>query len=42
MALVRYKGREDVHTGVWWENLKEREPLENPDLEGMIIQICVT
>jgi hypothetical protein len=34
-------GRENVLTGFWWENLKEREPLKNPDLEGMIIQICV-
>jgi len=26
-----------VHTGFWWENLREREPLENPGKDGKII-----
>jgi len=26
-----------VHRGVWWGNLRERDHLENPGVDGMII-----
>jgi len=26
-----------VHTGFWWGNLRERDHLENPGTDGMII-----
>jgi hypothetical protein len=26
-----------VHTGFWWGNLRERDHLEDPDLDEMII-----
>jgi hypothetical protein len=41
MTRGRYEGREDVRTGFWWENPKGRETLENPYLEGMLLQIYV-
>ena len=31
------KGRREVHTGFWWGNLTERDPLEDPGLDGRII-----
>jgi hypothetical protein len=30
-------GREDAYTGFWWENLRERDLLVEPDLDGRII-----
>jgi hypothetical protein len=30
-------GREEVHTRVWWGNLRERDHLENLGLDGKII-----
>jgi hypothetical protein len=30
-------GREEVYTGFWWENLRERYYLEDPDVAGSII-----
>jgi hypothetical protein len=29
--------RREVHTGFWWENLKERHHLQNLDRDGRII-----
>jgi hypothetical protein len=30
-------GRKDVHTGLWWGNLKERDLLEDPGVDRGII-----
>ena len=30
-------GRAEVYTGVWWRNLKERDHLEDPGVDGRII-----
>jgi len=30
-------GGEEVHTGFWWGNLRERDHLEEPDVDGNII-----
>ena len=27
----------DVHTGIWWENTRERHHLENPGVDGRLI-----
>jgi hypothetical protein len=32
-------GREEVHTGFWWGNLKERGHVENLDVDGDNIKI---
>ena len=31
-----------MHTGFWWGNLRERDQLQDPDLQGRIIlkRIC--
>jgi hypothetical protein len=36
-GYVAHVGREEVHTGFWWENLKERDHFENLDVDGRII-----
>jgi hypothetical protein len=30
-------GRRELYTGFWWVNLRERDQLETPDLDGRII-----
>jgi len=34
-ACSAYGG--ETYTGFWWENLREREHLENPGVDGRII-----
>ena len=35
------KGREEVDTGLLWEDLGERDHLENLGLDGSIILKCI-
>jgi len=30
-------GRGEVHKGFWWENLRERNHLEDPNVDGRIV-----
>jgi hypothetical protein len=30
-------GRDEAYRGFWWENLRERDHLEDPDVDGRII-----
>ena len=30
-------GREDVYTGFWWGNLRERDHLEDPGVDRIIL-----
>jgi len=32
-----YGERGEVHTGFWWGNLRERNQLEDPGVDGRII-----
>ena len=34
---VAYMGRGEGYTGCWWGNLRERDPLEDPDVDGSLI-----
>jgi len=34
---VACRGGEDVHTGFWWGNLRERHYFEEPGVDGRII-----
>jgi hypothetical protein len=34
---VARMGRGEAYTGFWWGNLRERDPLEDPRLDGKII-----
>jgi len=33
---VAYMGRGEVYTEFWWENLKDRDHLENPGIDGKL------
>jgi hypothetical protein len=35
------RGRGDVHRGIWWENLRGRDNLEDLRVDGRIILECV-
>jgi hypothetical protein len=34
-------GEGEVHTGFWWGDLREREHLEDPGINGTIILKCI-
>jgi hypothetical protein len=36
-ACSIFGGRAEVCTGFWWGNLRERDNLEDPDIDGRII-----
>jgi hypothetical protein len=36
-ASSTYRGREEGHTGLWWENLRERNHLDDLGEDGKII-----
>jgi len=36
-AYSTYEGRAEVYTGLWWGNLRERDHLRDPGLDGRII-----
>jgi len=36
-ACSAYGGRGEVYTGFWWGNLRERDYLGDPDIDGRII-----
>ena len=36
-AFSTYVGEERCNAGFWWGNLRERDPLEDPDADGRII-----
>jgi len=35
--VAQYGGRTEVYTGFWWGNLRERDHLEDPGVNGRII-----
>jgi hypothetical protein len=35
-GMLQVQGRGDVYTGFWWGNLKERDQLEHPGIDGRI------
>jgi len=40
-ACSTYGGREEVYTEFWWRNLRERDQLEDPGVDGRIIFRCI-
>jgi hypothetical protein len=39
---VACMGKREMHTGFWWGNLKEREPLEDLGVDSRIILIWIS
>jgi hypothetical protein len=37
MGGKRSRGKGDAYTGFWWGNLKKKDHLEDPDVDGRII-----
>jgi len=37
MGMWHVWGREEVHTGFWWRNLRERDDMNDLGIEGRII-----
>jgi len=35
--MQHVQGRGEVYTGFWWGNLRNRDHLEDPDIDGRII-----
>jgi len=35
--MQRVRGRREAYTGFWWGNLKERDHLGDPDVDGRMI-----
>jgi len=33
--------RGETHRGFWWRNLREKDHLEDPDVDGSIILRCI-
>jgi hypothetical protein len=38
---VASMGRAELHTGFWWGNLRKRDHLEDPGLDGRMILKCI-
>jgi hypothetical protein len=36
-ACSKYGGREEARKGFWWGNLRERDHLEDPGIDGRLI-----
>ena len=34
-------GRREAYTGFWWGNLRKRDPVGDPGLDGRIIIKCI-
>jgi hypothetical protein len=39
---VALHGREEVYTGIWWGNLRERDHLEYPGVDGRKISYWIS
>jgi len=39
LITVLIWGKGEVYTGFWWGNLRERDHLEDPDVDGRILRL---